>query len=172
MARDITFQNQGNRLMLQVLEGYYYSPLKELDLQKEYPNFKSMNLSQLKAMIKQDFIKDFTDPTGNKISFYEKTSQHFYFRDGKSDVYTKGGLDFAVFDYLDRQLGESQKWRLETNCTHVDFRAGGKVVIANKEYIILKVLTILTTGTRGNKFTAMKSPDQWQRFGNKMLALA
>lgn len=172
MARDITFQNQGNRLMLQVLEGFYYSPLKELDLQKDFPNFKNLNLSQLKSMIQKDFIKDFNDENGKKISFYETNGQHFYFRDGKTDVYTKGGLDFQVFDYLDRQLGETQRWRLETNCTHVEFRAGGKVIIANKEYIILKVLTILTTGTRGNKFTAMKSPERWQRFGNKMLALA
>lgn len=172
MARDITFVNQGNRLMLQNIEGFYFAPLKELDLQKEYPNFKSMNVTQLKAMIKQDFIKDFTDDDGNKINFYEKTGQHFFFRDGKTDVYTKGGLDFQVFDYLDRQLGETQKWRLETNCSHVNFSAGGKIIISNKEYIILKVLTILTTGTRANKFTAMKSPENWQRFGNKLLAVA
>ena len=172
MARDITFVNQGNRLMLQVLDAYYFAPIKELDLQKDFPNFKNMNLQQLKNMIQKDFIKDFTDANGKNISFYDKTAQHFYFRDGKTDVYTKGGLDFAVFDYLDRQLGETQRWRLETNCTDVMFKAGGKITISNQEYIILKVLTILTTGTRGNKFTAMKAPHGWQRFGNKLLAIA
>jgi hypothetical protein len=170
MARDITFVNQGNRLMLQGLEGHYYAPKKELVLQNDFPNYRTMNLAQLKSMIQTDFIKDFKDTNGDTVTFYDDTPQHFYFRDGKTDVYTKGGLDYQVFEYLDRQLGESQKWRLETNCTQVDFRAGGKVVIAGRDYIILKVLTILTTGTRSNKFMAMRTPNNWQRYGNKLLA--
>lgn len=172
MARDITFVNQGNRLMLQGLEGYYYAPIKELDLREDYPTFEEMSLTDLKALIETDFITDFIDADGKKISFYDTNGQHFFFRDGKTDVYTKGGLDFQVFDYLDRQLDETQKWRIETNNTAIDFKAGGKIIVAGKDYIILKVLTILTTGTRGNKFMAMRTPENWHKFGNKMLAFA
>lgn len=169
--RDITFQNQGNRLMLQNLEGYYRAPIQEMVLEDVVPNYKSLTLAEVKAMIQTNFIDDFVDSDGKKLDYWSEHSVHFFFRDGKTDVYTKGGLDYQVFEYLDGQVGESQKWRIETNATHIDFKAGGMITIAGEEYRILKVLTILTTGTRANKFLSMKTPKNFNRFANKLLAL-
>ena len=157
--------------MLQNLEGYYQAPIEELKLEEVVPNYKDMTLAEVKAMINDDFIDNFTDSDGNKVEYWNEDKHHFFFRDGKSDVYTKGGLDYQVFEYLDGQYSENQKWRIETNATHIDFKAGGKVTIGNEEYRILKVLTILTSGTRPNKFSAMRTPDNFDRFATKMLAL-
>ncbi len=171
MGRDITFVNQGNRLMLQAIEGYYQAPLSELKLEEMIPQYKNMTLNELKAYIDEDFVDGFVDGDGNKLEYWDDTKVHFFCRDGKSDVYTKGGLDYAVFEYLGNQVGESQKWRIETNATHIDFKAGGKITIGDEEYRILKVLTIITSGTRPNKFLAMKTPTHWARYSTKMLAL-
>ncbi len=170
MAFNITQINAGNRMQLQVLTGYYHAPKKELDIIKDIPNFKEMNLAQIKAMINKDFSKFGNVDETETLEYIEKNGQMFKFRDGKSDVYTKGGLDYQVVEYLDRQQTQNQKWRLETNST-MDFKAGGKVIVAGQEFLIAKVLTILTTGTRTNKFLAMRTPLGWQRYGNKMIVL-
>ena len=170
MARNRNFVNQGNRLMLQGLEAEYFAPKTELDLAVDFKGFQGLNLAQLKAKVQTDFVNNYLDENGNKTTVHELEGHTFHFRDGKSDVYTKGGLDYQVVEYLDRQQTQSQKWRMETNST-IDFKAGGKIVVAGQEFLLAKVLTILTTGTRGNKFLAMRSPVGWQRYGNKMLVL-
>lgn len=171
MAVDITYVNQGQSILLQGFKGLYYAPKQELDLKTQFPKWQEMNVAQLKGLVQKDFVENFRDTNGNKVSVYDERPKTFYFRDGKSDVYTKGGLDFQVFEYLDRQLGQSQKWRIETNATHIDFRSGGKIVVAGKEYIILKVLTIITSGTTPNKFMAMNTPKNFERFAPKLLAI-
>lgn len=171
MARDITFVNQGNRIMLQGIDAFYQAPIEELVLEEVVPKFKEMTLAELKAKIDVDFIDNFTDDNGDRVEYWNSTKVHFFCRDGKSDVYTKGGLDYQVFEYLDSQVGERQKWRIETNATHIDFKSGGKVTIGDEEYRIIKVLTIITSGTRPNKFLAMKTPNGWDRYATKMLAL-
>lgn len=170
MAFNITRINAGNRMALQALKGYYYAPKRELDLVKDIPNFKDKNLAQLKALINTDFAK-FGNDEGENLSYVENEGQTFFFRDGKSDVYTKGGLDFEVFDYLDRQMGEKQKWRLETNNTQVDFKAGGKIVVGGEEFVIVKVLTILSSGTNKQKYLGMGTPNNFSRYAPKMLAV-
>lgn len=170
--RNRNYVNQGNRLQMQNLSGYYQAPIKELDLENDFPNYKNMTLQELNNLIDSDFINNFTDSNGKKLEYWDEHKVHFYFRDGKSDVYTKGGLDFAVFQYLDNQIGEVQKWRIETNATHVDFKAGGKITIGTKEYRIMKVLTIITSGTRPNKFFAVRNYDNFEQYATKMLALA
>ena len=168
---NITWVNQGQSILLQGFKGYYYAPKQELDLKEKFPKYQNMNLAQLKALVQTDFIENFQDSNGNNITMYEERPEVFYFRDGKSDVYTKGGYDTQVFEYLDRQLGQSQRWRIETSATHIDFKSGGKLVIADKEYIILKVLTIITSGTTPNKFMAMNTPKGFERFAPKLLAI-
>jgi len=169
---NITWVNQGQSIMLQAFKGTYYAPKQELDLKTKFPKYQEMNLAQLKALVQEDFVDNFKDSDGNKLTMYDEKGIVFYFRDGKSDVYTKGGLDFQVFEYLDRQLGQSQKWRIETSATHVDFKSGGKIVVGEKEFIILKVLTIITSGTTPNKFMAMNTPKGFERFAPKLLAIA
>lgn len=170
MGRNRNFVNQGNRLMLQGLEASYYAPKQELNLERDFKGFTGWNLAQLKSKVEADFVKSYKDADGNQVSIHEDVERKFHFRDGKSDVYTKGGLDYQVVEYLDRQQTQNQKWRLETNST-MDFKAGGKVIVAGQEFLIAKVLTILTTGTRTNKFLAMRTPLGWQRYGNKMIVL-
>ncbi len=171
MAVDITFVNQGQSILLQGFEGSYHAPKRELDLKRDFPKFKEMNLGKLKGLIQENWVNNFTDSSGNKVTMYDEDGKVFNFRDGKSDVYTKGGLDFEVFEYLDRQLGESQKWRIETSETYIEFKAGGKIVINSKEFIIFKVLTIITSGTAPNKFMAMNTPEGFERFAPKLLAI-
>lgn len=171
MAVNITWANQGQSIMLQGFRGVYYAPKEELDLRTQFPKFETMNLAQLKAKVETDFVNNFKDENGDTVTMYETRGIPFFFRDGKSDVYTKGGYDFQVFEYLDRQLGESQKWRIETNATHLDFKAGGKIVVGEREFIILKVLTIITSGTTPNKFMAMNTPKGFERFAPKLLAV-
>lgn len=170
MAFNITKINAGNRMQLQALDGYYHAPKKELDLVRDIPNFKQKNLAQLKALINSDFTK-FGQDENNNLSYIENEGQHFKFRDGKSDVYTKGGLDFEVFEYLDRQMGEKQKWRLETNNTQIDFKAGGKIYVGGQEFVIVKVLTILSSGTNKQKYLGMKTPKNFDEYAPKLLAV-
>jgi len=171
MAFNITQINAGNRMQLQALTGYYHAPKKELDIIKDIPNFKEMNLAQIKAMINKDFSKFGNVDETETLEYIEKNGQMFKFRDGKSDVYTKGGLDYEVFEYLDRQMGEKQKWRLETNNTHVDFKAGGKIYVAGEEFVIVKVLTILSSGTNKQKYIGMNTPKNFMKYAPKMLAV-
>jgi hypothetical protein len=171
MAVDITFVNQGQSILLQAFKGVYFSPKQELDLQQQFPKYQNMNLAQLKNLVQTDFINNFENENGEKVVMYEDKGVEFHFRDGKSDVYTKGGYDFQVFEYLERQLGESQKWRIETNETYIDFKAGGKIIVGDREFIILKVLTIITSGTTPNKFLAMDTPKGFERFAPKILAI-
>jgi len=145
MGRNRNFVNQGNRLMLQGLEASYYAPKQELNLERDFKGFTGWNLAQLKSKVEADFVKSYKDADGNQVSN-------------------------QVVEYLDRQQTQNQKWRLETNST-MDFKAGGKVIVAGQEFLIAKVLTILTTGTRTNKFLAMRTPLGWQRYGNKMIVL-
>ena len=74
-------------------------------------------------------------------------------------------------DFLFEYPVESQKWRIETSATHLDFKAGGKIIVGEREFIILKVLTIITSGTTPNKFMAMNTPKGFERFAPKMLAI-
>lgn len=169
-GRNRNFVQQGNRLPLQTLGGYYLPPKEEVDLKKEYPNFKKLTKNELKQKLIDEHKFVSIDDNVDKLSYYKEHGIFFKFRDGKSDVYTKGGYDIDVFEYLDRQYTETVKWRIETNST-VDFIAGGKILLDGKELFIAKALNIVTTGSRENKFLAMRNYKDIERYATKMLAL-
>jgi len=171
MARNRNHINQGNRLMLQGMKGYYLAPKEPLEVEKDFPNYQNMSINELKNELesKNKFV-DIDNDVVDKLSWYQENGVAFQFRDGKSDVYTKGGYDTQMFEYLDRQYGESIKWRIETNAT-IDFIAGGKILLGNKEMTIVKVLNIITSGTRENKFLAMRNFNNLEKYATKMLAL-
>lgn len=171
MGRNRNYVNQGNRLMLQSMTGYYIPPLQEFDIKSEIPQYTKMTVSALRDLIqeKNKFI-DIDDNQADTLGWYKEKGKMFKFRDGKSDVYTKGGYDTEIFEYLDRQFSESIKWRIETNAT-IDFIAGGKIFLNGKEMVILKVLNIITSGTRENKFLAMRNFSHIEEYATKMLAL-
>ena len=169
-GRNRNFVMQGNRLMLQSIKGYYLPPNEEVDVKKEYSNYSDLTINDLKQKLVDEHkfteLKDDED----KLAFYKKNGHPFKFRDGKSDVYTKGGYDVEIFEYLDRQYGEKVRWRIESNST-VEFVAGGKILLGDKELFIAKVLNIITSGSRENKFFAMRNYKSIERYATKMLAL-
>lgn len=161
---------QGNKLMLQGLGGYYIAPKEILDVKESIPNYNQLTLEEFRQKVIENNKFVDIDKDTDKLAFYKDKGEFFKFRDGKSDVYTKGGYDIDVFEYLDRQYTESVKWRVETNTT-IDLQAGGKILLDGKELIIVKVLNILTSGSRENKFLAMKNYKDIERYATKMLAL-
>jgi len=169
-GRNRNFIQQGNRLPLQALGAYYIPPKTAVDIKEEMPNYRNLTIDELKQKLIDEHkfvaIKEDTD----KLAFYKENGLFFKFRDGKSDVYTKGGYDIDIFEYLDRQYTETIKWRIETNST-IDFVAGGKILMGDKELFIAKVLNIITSGSRENKFLAMRNYDNIERYATKMLAL-
>lgn len=170
MARDITFVMQGNQMDLQNLEGTYFAPIREFDLQTEIPNWETMNTHQLQQVL-TDTFDNVKDNNGDKMSFWSKDGEDFAFRDGKTDVYTKEGLNYEIFEYLERQVGDDGLWRIKTNETSIDFKAGGMIIVGGREYKILKVVNAFIEGTMMNKFSAMKTPDDFYRYANKIMAV-
>lgn len=169
-GRNRNYVQQGNRLMLQAISAYYISPKEPLDIKEDIPNYSKMTVAELKQKLIDEHKFVEVDDDIDKLGFYKKEGQFFKCRDGKSDVYTKGGYDVDIFEYLDRQYGETVKWRIETNST-IEFQAGGKILIGGKEFIIAKVLNIITSGSRENKFFAMRNFEHIERYATKMLAL-
>ncbi len=171
MAFDITFVMQGNQMDLQNLYGEYFDPIRELDLEKDVPNWEKMNQFELVKYLEENTFSEAKDEKGNQLSFWSKEPQGFYFRDGKTDVYTKEGLNYEIFEYLERQIGDNGLWRIKTNVTHIDFKPGGMIVVAGREYKILKVVNAFIEGTVMNKFSAMNTPVNLHRYTNKIMAI-
>jgi len=170
MGRNRTFLNQGNRLMLQWAVGYYLPPKTPQDIEEVVSDLHDLTATDLKqALIDQHKFEELDDDV-NKLSYYEEHGIRFQFRDGKSDVYTKGGYDTELFELLERQYTDQVKWRIETNAT-IKFEPMGKVLIGDKEMAIAKVLDIQTTGTRENKYLAMRNYNYIEQFATKMLIL-
>lgn len=169
-GRNRNFVQQGNRLMLQAIGAYYIPPKEPIDIKEDIPNYNKLTVAELRQKLQDEnkFVK--IDDNVDKLAFYKDNGQFFKLRDGKSDVYTKGGYDIEIFEYLDRQYGERVRWRVETNST-INFVAGGKILLGGKELMIAKVLNIITSGSRENKFFAMRNYNDLERYATKMLAL-
>jgi len=170
MGRNRNLVNQGNRLMLQWGTAYYLPPKTPTDIEDVVNDLSGLTADDIKQKLIDEHKFTELDDDVDKLEWYEKNGIAFKMRDGKSDVYTKGGYDTELFEILDRQYGEKIKWRIETNKT-IKFESMGKVFVGGKEMAIAKVLNIQTSGTRENKYLAMRNFNYIEEFATKMLIL-
>lgn len=174
MARNRNKTMQGNRLMLQWGTAYYYPPKTPTDIQDVVSSTHGLTANDIKQKLIDEHKFEYLDDETDKLTWYEENGYMFKMRDGKSDVYTKGGYDAELIEMLERQYGERVKWRIETNTT-LKFEPMGKVFIGGKndgkEMVIAKVLNIETSGSRENKYLAMRNYNYIEEYATKMLIL-
>lgn len=107
----------------------------------------------------------------DKTQYYDETPISFYGKDGVSDAYTKAGLDNDIVAYFERQEINRRVWRFQTNASDIEFRAGGKIVIGKRTWIILKVINQIKTNDIENSLKARTNADLLEYWGYKILVL-
>lgn len=166
----------GNVSYNEDIKAFYIPPKKEWELANEFKEAQDTNRSL--QDIKDAYVRKMdielnggtNDETLGKIWVDEKTI--FFGKDGTSDAYTKRGADIEYFEYFERQVTERQAWRFETSTSFIDFKIGGKVIIGEKEWVIMKVINQLNIGNIGNVIKARRNMDLIYRWGVKTLILS
>ena len=166
MARNRNFIN-AQRGFLQNIVAEYTAPKEEKDIVDSLPNFRDMTTEQIEEYY--EGLQLFTDDSN--MNYIEENTYKFYCKDGTTNVYTKRGFDIEIDEILDRQLIEKQTWRTQTTNTSIDFKAGGRVVIGNRRFIIIKVVNQISTETIQNKFYARRNMKGFTKLGIKLLIL-
>lgn len=166
MARNRNFIN-AQRGFLERLVAEYTAPKVERDIVASLPNFRDMTTEQIEQYYENQQL--FTDNI-NK-NYIEENTHNFYCKDGTTNVYAKRGFDTEIDEVLDRQLIEKQNWRLETTNTNIDFKAGGRVVIGDRSFYIIKVVNQMSTQTTQNKFYARRNMKRFTKLSVKLLIL-
>ena len=70
----------------------YRKPKQAWEIQEQAPNYKSLSVDELKALIPQNWFDD----TSN--SYWEENLQTFWGKDGQSNAYVKSGLDDEIME--------------------------------------------------------------------------
>lgn len=164
----------GNVTYNEDIRATYIPPKKEWELAQDFEEAQKENTS-INA-IKENYIKKmYQDLSGKgepKTNMWSEEQTLFFGKDGTSDAYTKRGADIEFFEYFERQYTEKQAWRFETSNSYIDFKVGGKVIIGQKEWVIMKVINQLNIGNIGNVIKARRNMDLIYRWGIKTLILA
>ncbi len=166
MSRNRNFI-MAQRGFLENLIAEYTAPKEEKDIVVSLPNFRNMTSEQVRNYYKSQEL--FTD--NENMNYIEENTHRFYCKDGTTNVYTKRGFDIEIDEILMRQLIEKQNWRLETTNTHIDFKAGGRIVIGEKSFYIIKVVNQMSVQTTQNKFQARRNMRGFTRLSIKLLIL-
>lgn len=166
MGRNRNFVN-AQRGFLQNQLGYYLEPKEEVDIVESIPNWRNMTTKQVQEYYESRQL--FTSE--DNMDYIKKHRVPFYCKDGTTNVYTKRGFDIDITELLDRQLTEKQTWRLQTTNTSIDFKAGGRIYVGNRKFIIIKVINQISTETVQNKYYARRNMDDWTKLGIKLLVL-
>jgi hypothetical protein len=149
----------------QTLKATYYAPKSQRDIEEFNPNYKTLKPSELKNLYADAFMEE------HRGEFTETNGQVFRYKDGTEDVYVKSGYEHDVFEYLDRQLMNKYKYRIITDVTHIDFKAGGRVMINGVFFEVLKVINMTNDIPTQNKFRMMPYVQDFQRYAPKVIAL-
>lgn len=164
----------GNVSYNEDIRATYIPPKQEWQLDREFEQAQSTNASI--SDIKNKFIKKMNfelNGIGDLTNdIWQEEQTLFFGKDGTSDAYTKRGADIEFFEYFERQFTEKQSWRFETSNSYIDFKVGGKVIIGQKEWIIMKVINQLNIGNVGNVIKARRNMNLIYRWGIKTLILA
>lgn len=157
------------------IKAWYHPPLKEYDFDK---NIKQSNYN--KSI--DDLKKAFEIATGQtkldniddipKTQYYDETGMMFFGKDGTSDAYVKRGLDNDMVSYFERQEINKRTWRFSTSVSHIDFKAGGKIFVGNKAWVIIKVINQISTNDIENQIKARWNMELFENWGYKTLILA
>lgn len=149
-------------------------------LKKEYDFEKDIIESNYNTSI-DDLMKAYNISNGNekpqdvndrnKTQYFDEDGIYFYGKDGVSDAYTKAGLDNDIVSYFDRQEINRRVWRFSTSASDIEFRAGGKVLIGEKPWIILKVINQLKTNDIENNIKTRTNTTLLENWGYKILVL-
>ena len=165
MPANISKVNFLRKVPNQTLKGKYYAPLNQRDIEEFNPNYKTLSPKQIKESYQDAFLSE------HRGEFTEKAGTTFRFKDGTEDVYVKSGYEHDVFEYLDRNLMNKYKYRIITDVTHIEFKAGGRIEINGVMFEILKVINMTNDIPTQNKFRMMPYVQDFQRYAPKVLAL-
>lgn len=165
MAANISKVNFIRKIPNQTLKATYYPPKTERDIEQFNPNYRTLSPKELKQKYEDAFMQE------HRGEFIEKNGQVFRYKDGTEDVYVKSGYEHEVFEYLDRQLMNKFKYRIITDVTHINFKAGGRVKINGIMYEVLKIINMTNDIPTQNKFRMMPYVNNFQDFAPKVIAL-
>lgn len=163
--RNISRINLIRKIHNQTLRATYYPPKTIRDIEEQNPDYFELSPDELKASYENNFVEE------HKNEFWENEGISFRYKDGTEDVYTKSGYEHEVFEYLDRNFMSKKRYRLLTDDTHIDFYAGGRVLIDGIYYEIVKVINMTNDIPTQNKFRAFKGLQNPHAYAPKILAL-
>ena len=155
--------------------GTYYPPKNEYDFEKD---IRESNYTASIADLKRAFdiannnIKVDNVEERDKSQYYDETGITFYGKDGTSDAYVKRGLDADIVSYFERQEVNQRTWRFSTSSSDIDFKGGGKIVIGNKEWVIIKVINQFSTNDIENQLKVRTNMNLLEYWGYKTFILA
>ena len=112
-----------------------------------------------------NFIEDYNGEQ------WENQYQSFRYKDGTEDVYTKSGYEHDIFEYLDRHFMNKRKYRIITDVSHIDFMAGGRVLIDDEYYEVIKVINMTNDIPTQNKMRGIPYTKSPHIYAPKIIAL-
>lgn len=153
--RDLGSYNLIRKVNNESLFAYYYPPKTKIELdellkENGVADFNDLKPSEIKAMYKGKL--------GGLGDYNNDTKIRFIYKDGTEDVYTKSGYEHEIFEYAERNKTQKRKYRLQTDETHIDFQAGGKIEIPGEEpYLLLKVINMTNDVSTLNQYKMLNS---------------
>jgi hypothetical protein len=153
--RDLGNYNLIRKVNNESLFAYYYPPKTKIELEdllqeNGVADFNDKTPSEIKAM--------FNKKNGSLGDYNKDSRIRFLYKDGTEDVYTKSGYEHEIFEYAERNSTQKRKYRLQTDETHIDFMAGGKIEIPGEEpYLVLKVINMTNDVSTLNQYKLLNS---------------
>lgn len=153
--RDLGNYNLIRKVNNESLYAYYYPPktineFEDLMVENGVADFKNLKPQEIKAMYSKKL---------GALGDYNKDDRiRFLYKDGTEDVYTKSGYEHEIFEYAERNKTQKRKYRLQSDDTHIDFQAGGKIEIPGEEpYLILKVINMTNDVSTLNQYKLLNA---------------
>ena len=125
----------------QVVHAYYYPPKKEKNIndlatEKGITNWQNLKPSEIRNLYGTDYLNSTDYIDGNGIPFIYKS--------GVEDVYKKSGYENIMTEYAQRNSTTKRQYKITTDMTHIDFKAGGRIELPGEEPFLLIDVVDLT----------------------------
>lgn len=163
--RNISRLNLIRKIHNQTLRATYFPPKTIRDIEEQNPDYSELSPNELKALYSDNFIEE------HKGEFWENEGISFRYKDGTEDVYTKSGYEHEIFEYLERNMINKKRYRILTDDTHIDFYAGGRVLIDGQYFEVLKVINMTNDIPTQNKYRGKKNIPSPHLYAPKIIAL-
>ena len=163
--RNVSKVNFLRKIPNQTLKAIYFAPTTRSDIEDTIPNYLDMTPQAIKDTYTKNWLED------HKLTNVEEHGQKFRYKDGTEDVYTKSGYEHDIFEYLDRHFMNKRKYRIITDVSHIDFMAGGRVLIDDEYYEVIKVINMTNDIPTQNKMRGIPYAKSPHIYAPKIIAL-